>query len=480
MSSSEGPTGKSTKRARARRPAPTGEPARARPRAGQAGRTERADAQASTTRETGTTEAADLAKPSKAKQVSAGDESAATRSTPSSSEPADVSAVSPSTPSAHARRVRVSRQGSVPPAAPYGGSRDHASGESSPDIGDARTDAAHEAHGAQRARDARDARDANDTRVDRVQDAEVVTSRVNVRAPRPAPQQLPLHADDDAPRPLARVAKAAHELAELSAAVSASAHDSIDLSDDFGLDAGYEARLRPWFESLCKHYVKVEVRGAERIPADGRALLVANHTRAPLWDGVILRTALRLHHATQRCPRWLVDDRQYHAPFLGTFVNRLGAVRACQENAERLLQSEELVAVFPEGANGANRRYEDRHRLQRFGRGGFVKLALRTGTPVIPIAIVTCDHTLPGWHSRLNSASRALRAPFSALTAGRSPLGLLTVPPITSPVRITIGEPIAEIARQDARATIDDALIHELNECVRGAVQDLVNATLRS
>jgi 1-acyl-sn-glycerol-3-phosphate acyltransferase len=224
------------------------------------------------------------------------------------------------------------------------------------------------------------------------------------------------------------------------------------------------------------------VRGIERIPADGRALLVANHTRAPLWDGIILRTALRLHHATHRCPRWLVDDRQYHAPFLGTFVNRLGAVRACQENAERLLRGDELVAVFPEGANGANRRYEDRHRLQRFGRGGFVKLALRTATPVIPVAIVTCDHILPAWHSRLNSASRALRAPLTAFAAGRSPLGLLSVPPITSPVRITIGEPVGEIARhrQDARATEDDGLIHELNECVRGAVQELVNATLRS
>jgi 1-acyl-sn-glycerol-3-phosphate acyltransferase len=253
---------------------------------------------------------------------------------------------------------------------------------------------------------------------------------------------------------------------------------SAELADDFGLDADYESKVLPWLEKLCKHYVRVELRGANNLPSHGRALLVANHSRAPLWDGIILRTALRLQRETARQPRWLVDDHQYHAPFLGTFVNRLGAVRACQENAERLLSREELVAVFPEGAKAAERRYEDRHRLLRFGRGGYVKLALRTGTPIFPVAIVARDHEHATWRNRLGSASRLLGAPLVALGPRWPHFGFLGAPPWASQIRITIGEPVREITRQDAFATRDDGLVHELNECVRGAVQQLVNTSL--
>ena len=266
---------------------------------------------------------------------------------------------------------------------------------------------------------------------------------------------------------------------ELLETPMASALARADFSDDFGLDAGYEAKLRPWLEALCKRYFHVDVVGAHNIPAEGRALLVANHSRSALWDGIILRTALRLQHENSREPRWLVDDQQYHAPFLGTFVNRLGAVRACQENAERLLLREELVAVFPEGAKAAERRFEDRFRLQRFGRGGYVKLALRTGAPVIPVAIVAHDRDYASWLSRLSSASRLLSTPMLALGPGLPRLGRLGVPPIASHIQICIGEPVREIARQDALAIRDDGLVHELNECVRGAVQQLVNTSLQ-
>jgi hypothetical protein len=266
---------------------------------------------------------------------------------------------------------------------------------------------------------------------------------------------------------------------EILSTPMASALARADFADDFGLDAGYEARLRPWLEALCKRYFHVEVVGAHNIPAQGRALLVANHSRSALWDGIILRTALRLQHESGREPRWLVDDQQYHAPFLGTFVNRLGAVRACQENAERLLLREELVAVFPEGAKAAERRFEDRYRLQRFGRGGYVKLALRTGAPVIPVAIVAHDRDYAAWLSRLSTASRLLSTPMLALRPGLPRLGRLGVPPIASHIQICIGEPVREIAQQDALAVRDDGIVHELNECVRVAVQQLVNASLQ-
>src|SRR5262249_60621084 len=82
--------------------------------------------------------------------------------------------------------------------------------------------------------------------------------------------------------------------------------------------------------------------------------------------------------------RPLVEDFVFHLPYLGTFINRIGGVRACQENAERLLRQDQLVAVFPEGIKGIGKLYRERYRLQRFGRGGFIKLALRTDAPILP------------------------------------------------------------------------------------------------
>jgi hypothetical protein len=254
--------------------------------------------------------------------------------------------------------------------------------------------------------------------------------------------------------------------------------DHADFADDFGLDLQYETKLRPWLDSLCERHFHVELHGAENIPAHGRALLVANHSRASVWDGIVLRAALRAQHSAGRLPRWLVDDQQFHAPFLGTLVNRLGAVRACQENAERLLLREELVAVFPEGSKATDRPYEERYRLQRFGRGGYVKLALRTGTPVFPVAIVASEYEGAVWRNRLANASRVLAAPFAALRPSFPRMGTLGVPPVSARIRIYVGAAIAEISRQDATGTLDDGLVHELNECVRSAVQNLVNAAL--
>ncbi|HET8934558.1 MAG TPA: lysophospholipid acyltransferase family protein [Polyangiales bacterium] len=256
--------------------------------------------------------------------------------------------------------------------------------------------------------------------------------------------------------------------------------DHADFADDFGLDAEYETKLRPWLETLCERHFHLELYGAENIPTHGRAMLVANHSRASVWDGIVLRAALRSQHPAKRVPRWLVDDQQFHAPFLGTFVNRLGAVRACQENAERLLLREELVAVFPEGSKATDRPYEERYRLQRFGRGGYVKLALRTGTPVIPVAIVATEHEGAVWRNRLANASRVLAAPFAALRPGIPRMGRLGVPPISARIRIYVGAPVAEISKHDAAVTQDDSLVHELNECVRSAVQSLVNASLHA
>jgi 1-acyl-sn-glycerol-3-phosphate acyltransferase len=265
---------------------------------------------------------------------------------------------------------------------------------------------------------------------------------------------------------------------ERTDAAASTALARAELADEFGLDPAYETRLRPLLESLCRNYFRVQIHGAHHIPRRGRVLLVCNHSRSLAWDGILLRTALRMHHDNGRELRWLVEDHQYHTPFLGTFLTRLGAVRACQDNAERLLQRDELVAVFPEGTKAAEKRFEQRHRLQRFGRGGYVKLALRTGSPVIPVALVGNEDG-SAWLDKLASLSRWVRTPLFAW-GGLSRFGGLALPPLPSRWTIVIGEPIHEIARQDADATRDDALIHELNECARSAVQQLLDGTVHN
>ncbi|HKQ68258.1 MAG TPA: lysophospholipid acyltransferase family protein, partial [Polyangiaceae bacterium] len=161
--------------------------------------------------------------------------------------------------------------------------------------------------------------------------------------------------------------------------------------DEFGLDPKYAARWQPLFDFLYKRYFRVETTGAANIPSEGRCLIVANHSGTFPYDGAILKTAMQQAHPAKRDFRWLAEDFIFYLPFLGAFMNRIGAVRACQENAERLLKDERLVGVFPEGVKGIGKLYRDRYKLQRFGRGGFIRLCLRTETPIVPCAVIGAE-----------------------------------------------------------------------------------------
>ena len=164
--------------------------------------------------------------------------------------------------------------------------------------------------------------------------------------------------------------------------------DRSDVVDEFGRDPLVSAKVEPLLELLFSKWFRVSVDGDQHLPETGRGLLVANHSGTLPYDGAMLMHAVRRHSASRRDVRPLVEDFVFHFPYLGTFINRIGGVRACQENAERLLHDDELVAVFPEGIKGVGKLWKERYRLQRFGRGGFVKLALRTGAPIIPTAVI--------------------------------------------------------------------------------------------
>jgi 1-acyl-sn-glycerol-3-phosphate acyltransferase len=246
--------------------------------------------------------------------------------------------------------------------------------------------------------------------------------------------------------------------------------------DDFGLDQTYEARVQPLLDALYTRYFRVGLSGAEHIPEQGGALLVCNHSGTLPWDGVMLKTALRHALPGRRSLRWLTDDFVFHAPFLGAWLNRIGAVRACPENAERLLERGELLAVFPEGVKGIGKPYRERYQLQRFGRGGHIKLALRMGVPLIPVAIVGAEETYPLLH-KVRAFSKLLGMPFVPITPLFPWLGPLGVVPLPSRWQIQIGQPAAGLDGLSSRSD-DTVLVNELNEQVRGSVQGLLKQAL--
>ncbi len=243
--------------------------------------------------------------------------------------------------------------------------------------------------------------------------------------------------------------------------------------DEFGHDPVYEGKVRPFFDFLYERYFRVEAHGVERVPPEGRCLLVANHSGTLPFDGMMLRMAVQKEHPRHRDVRWLAEDLIFHFPFLGSFTNRVGAVRACQENAERLLEAGALVAVFPEGMKGIGKLYKDRYRLQRFGRGGFVKLCLRTRTPIVPVAILGGEETNP-MIAKVEYLTRAFGIPYLPVTPTFPLLGPAGLLPAPTKWKLFFGEPL-DLAGYGAESAEDEILVGRLTEEVRAAIQAMLD-----
>jgi 1-acyl-sn-glycerol-3-phosphate acyltransferase len=241
--------------------------------------------------------------------------------------------------------------------------------------------------------------------------------------------------------------------------------------DVYGGDAKLQKALAPLAEFLYTRWFRVSVEGAEHIPAGG-ALLVANHAGALPIDGPVLNEVLRRTRPDLPGPRWLVEDQVFYAPLLGTLLNRLGAVRASPENATRLLSEGRTVCVFPEGIQGIGKPFRERYRLKRFGRGGFVKLALRTGTPILPVAVVGGEESLP------------LLAKVPAGFLGMPYLPLTPLGPIPLPAKwfVRIGAPLT-LPEQPAGApagTAALAVVEALVEQTRRRIAEMLQELLRA
>ncbi len=254
-----------------------------------------------------------------------------------------------------------------------------------------------------------------------------------------------------------------------------------DRVDDFGHDAAFAARVAPILEFLYDRWWRVELVGAEHVPVSGRVLLVGNHSGGFFpYDGLMIAHGLRTRRpGGGREVRPLVEDFAYHFPGVGPLLARLGAVRASADNAERLLAREHAIAVFPEGAKGVGKYYRERYRLQRFARGGFVTLALRTGAPLVPVAIIGGEEIHPVI-AKWNWVARILNVPYFPVTPTFPWLGLLGLVPLPTKWRIVFGAPLDLAAEHGRAAADDDVLVTRLKERVRERVQRMIVEALRT
>ena len=247
-------------------------------------------------------------------------------------------------------------------------------------------------------------------------------------------------------------------------------------TDEWGLDLEYLNTIRPFFEFLYKTYWRVQTRGIENIPEAGRALLVANHSGQLPWDGSMLVISVLTEHPNQRLVRTLIDSWESSVPFVSSMLTRCGQVQGTEENGLRLLEQEELVAIFPEGYKGLGKPYRDRYQLARFGRSGYIRLALRTQAPIIPVAIVGAEETNLTL-ARSTHLARLFGVPYFPISPTFPWLGPLGFIPLPTKWSIEFGESLpTDLYGPDAAD--DPRLVSELSDQVRSLIRQMISLRL--
>ncbi len=240
--------------------------------------------------------------------------------------------------------------------------------------------------------------------------------------------------------------------------------------DGYGFDEDFAEAVFPLFRFLYDIWWRVDTTGVRNVPAHGRGLLVANHAGSLFpFDASMMTMAIMREHPLPRWPRFMVLDWAFMLPFLSAFMRRVGGVPASPHNATSLLEDDELVMVFPEGVKGTGKPFSERYRLQRFGRGGFVEVALRTRSPIVPVAVVGSEEIYPKIADAPGLA-RAIGAPFVPITPTFPLLGPLGLVPLPSKWRIEFCEPI-DLSGYPPDAAEDRGLVFDISEQVRETIQ---------
>lgn len=239
--------------------------------------------------------------------------------------------------------------------------------------------------------------------------------------------------------------------------------------DEFGLGRAHvdtAVRVAGW---LYRHYFRAEAIGLEHLPPTGRVLLVANHSGQLPYDGMVIATGCVLDAPQPRLVRSMVEHFVPTVPFASYLMARWGQIIGTPENCRRLLEDDEAILVFPEGARGISKPYSRRYQLESFGLG-FMRLALATGTPIVPVAVIGAEEQAPAIN--LRSVARLLGMPSFPVVPYPPFVPLV---PLPVKYRLRFGEPMTFTGDPDD----DDDAIAEKVTAVKRRIESLLHVGLR-
>jgi 1-acyl-sn-glycerol-3-phosphate acyltransferase len=250
--------------------------------------------------------------------------------------------------------------------------------------------------------------------------------------------------------------------------------------DEWGRSERMRSFARRAYKPLYDTWHRVEWEGLEHIPTTGGALLVSNHAGAIPSDAPAIMHGIETE--LERPVYGLADELFKQLPVVGTLWSRVGGVLAHPDNAYRILrEQQQLALVFPEGTKGTGKTYGERYQLRRFGRGGFVQIAMRAGVPIVPIAVVGAEEAMPIlWKS--NGLAKLLGVPYVPVTANMlafAPLGLLgAVLTLPAKIRIRVLDPVHFDVEPD-QPRYSRSLVMDESERIRQLIQDALSDMLR-
>ncbi|HEX9053151.1 MAG TPA: lysophospholipid acyltransferase family protein [Anaeromyxobacter sp.] len=236
--------------------------------------------------------------------------------------------------------------------------------------------------------------------------------------------------------------------------------------DPYGLDLDYVVAAIAPLTWLYKKYFRVQLHGADRVPNEGRCVIVANHSGQLPFDAAMIEVGLLLEKDPPRVARALVEKWVPTLPFVSTFMARCGQIVGTPENCRRLLAADEAILVFPEGVRGLNKPFRERYQLQKFGLG-FMRLALESAAPIVPCAVVGAEEQAPALFD-LKPLARLLGFPAFPITPTLLPF------PLPSRYHVRFGEPMRFAGSPDD----DDAELERKVARVQDAVRTLLERGL--
>lgn len=163
--------------------------------------------------------------------------------------------------------------------------------------------------------------------------------------------------------------------------------------DPWGFHLNGIKRTFPIAKFFYEKFFRVETYGLENIPAEGRALIISNHSGQLPLDGALIGYSMLTNPHGPRTPKAMIERFLPTVPFVGTALNRMGAVVGDPENCRVMLENEQAIIVFPEGVRGTSKVFSKRYQLQKFGKG-FIHLAMKHKTPIIPVGVVGCEESI--------------------------------------------------------------------------------------